>query len=91
MLILMMIEDMLTDLGCDSIAVASKVDPAIALVEGQVLTQQCWTSTSTAFESYPIADALKRGRSVFFLDRQRRHRHEGRLSGPRCAEKAVHL
>jgi len=34
MLILMMIEDMLADLGCESVTVASKIGPAISLVEG---------------------------------------------------------
>ena len=66
-LILMMIEDMLTDLGCESIAVASKVDQAIALVEGQVFDAAMLDINLNGIPSYPIADALTaRGVPYFF-------------------------
>jgi CheY-like chemotaxis protein len=58
MLILMMIEDMLADLGCESVAVASKVGPAISLIEGQEFDAAMLDMNLNGIESYPIADAL---------------------------------
>jgi CheY-like chemotaxis protein len=57
-LILMMIEDMLTDLGCKSIAIASKIDQAITLIDGQVFDTAMVDLNLNGMESYPIADAL---------------------------------
>lgn len=59
MLILMMIEDMLADLGCDSVAVASKIGPAISLIEGQDFDTAMLDMNLNGIESYPVADALK--------------------------------
>jgi CheY-like chemotaxis protein len=36
MMVLMIIEDMLADLGCESVTAASTVDQAIALIDAQV-------------------------------------------------------
>ncbi len=58
MLILMMIEDMLADLGCESVAVASKIGPAISLIEGQEFDTAMLDLNLNGIESYPIADAL---------------------------------
>ena len=58
MLILMMIEDMLADLGCESVAVASKIGPAINLIEGQAFDTAMLDLNLNGIESYPIADAL---------------------------------
>ena len=58
MLILMMIEDMLADLGCESVAVASKVGPAISLIEGQEFDTAMLDMNLNGIESYPVADAL---------------------------------
>ena len=58
MLILMMIEDMLADLGCESVAVASKVGPAISLIEGQEFDAAMLDLNLNGVESYPVADAL---------------------------------
>jgi CheY-like chemotaxis protein len=58
MLILMMIEDMLADLGCESVAVASKIEPAISLIEGQAFDTAMLDLNLNGIESYPIADAL---------------------------------
>lgn len=66
-LILMMIEDMLTDLGCESIAVASKVDQAITLVEGQVFDAAMLDINLNGIPSYPIADALTARRVPYFF------------------------
>lgn len=66
-LILMMIEDMLTDLGCESIAVASKVDQAITLAEGQVFDAAMLDINLNGIPSYPIADALTARRVPYFF------------------------
>ena len=58
MLILMMIEDMLADLGCESVTVASKIGMAISLVEGQEFDTAMLDLNLNGIESYPIADAL---------------------------------
>jgi CheY-like chemotaxis protein len=58
MLILMMIEDMLADLGCKSMSVASKIGPAITLIDGQVFDAAMVDLNLNGIESYPIADAL---------------------------------
>lgn len=58
MLILMMIEDMLADLGCESVAVASKIGPAISLIEGQEFDTAMLDLNLNGIESNPIADAL---------------------------------
>ena len=58
MLILMMIEDMLSDLGCKSISVASKIGQAITLIDGQVFDAAMVDLNLSGIESYPIADAL---------------------------------
>jgi CheY-like chemotaxis protein len=58
MLILMMIEDMLADLGCESVVVASKVGPAISLIEGQEFDAAMLDMNLNGIESYPVADAL---------------------------------
>ena len=57
-LILMMIEDMLADLGCESVAVALKIGPAISLIEGQEFDTAILDLNLNGIESYPIADAL---------------------------------
>ena len=46
MLILMMIEDMLADLGCDSVAVASKIGPAISLIEEKYGTSRALSASA---------------------------------------------
>jgi CheY-like chemotaxis protein len=58
MLILMMIEDMLADLGCESVAVASKIGQAITLIDDQVFDAAMLDLNLNGMESYPIADAL---------------------------------
>ena len=68
MLILMMIEDMLADLGCESVTVASKVGTAISLIEGQEFDTAMLDLNLNGIESYPVADALAaRDVPYFFL------------------------
>jgi CheY-like chemotaxis protein len=67
MLILMMIEDMLADLGCESVAVASKVGPAISLIEGQEFDTAMLDMNLNGIESYPVADALSAREVPYFF------------------------
>jgi CheY-like chemotaxis protein len=57
-LILMMIEDMLADLGCKSISAATKNEQAIALVEGQVFDVALLDMNLNGKISLDVADAL---------------------------------
>ncbi len=58
MLILMMIEDMLADLGCKSVAVASKIRPAIDLIEGQDFDTAMVDMNLNGEIVYPLAELL---------------------------------
>jgi CheY-like chemotaxis protein len=42
MLVLLMIEDMLADLGCQSVTSAATVDKALALINAKSSTSPCW-------------------------------------------------
>lgn len=43
MLVLMMIEDMLTDLGCKSVTSAGTVNKALVLIAAEKFDALCWT------------------------------------------------
>lgn len=58
MLVLMAIEDMLTDLGCTSIAVAANIDTALGLIESQHFDLATLDLNLSGQRSYPIARAL---------------------------------
>ena len=66
MMILMMIEDMLADLGCESIIAAATAEHAIGLIEGQVFDAAMLDLNLNGQESYAVADALI-ARSVPFV------------------------
>jgi CheY-like chemotaxis protein len=67
MLIVMMIESMLTDLGCDSVTAAATVAQAVALIEGQVFDAAMLDVNLNGTNSRPVADALAaRGVPFFF-------------------------
>jgi len=67
MMILMMIEAMLADLGCKSITAAATVDQAIALIEEQVFDAAMLDVNLKGDNSRPVADALAaRGVPFFF-------------------------
>ena len=57
-LIFMMIEMMLSDLGCKSVTAATKSDQAIALVEGQVFDAAMLDMNLNGKISHDVADAL---------------------------------
>ena len=58
MLILMMIESMLADLGCDSVTAAATVDQALALIDAQVFDAAMLDVNLKGDSSRPVADAL---------------------------------
>ena len=58
MLVLMMIEDMLADLGCDSVAAAATVDQALALIGGQNFDAALLDVNLNGKDSHSVADAL---------------------------------
>ncbi|MEY9879005.1 response regulator [Bradyrhizobium sp. USDA 329] len=58
MLILIMIEDMLADLGCKSVTSAATVDKALALIEAQAFDVALLDVNLDGNDSHPVADAL---------------------------------
>lgn len=58
MLVLMAIEDMLTDLGCTSITVAGNVDRALELIAANSFDLATLDVNLNGQQSYPIAAAL---------------------------------
>jgi len=67
MLILMMIEAMLADLGCEAVTAAATVEQAVALVEEQVFDAAMLDVNLKGHRSHAVADALAaRGVPFFF-------------------------
>ena len=58
MLVLMNIEDMLADLGCESVTAAATVDQAVALIEAQVFDAALLDMNLNGIKSFPVADKL---------------------------------
>ena len=58
MLILMMIEDMLADLGCESVTSAATADQAIALIDAQNFDVAMLDMNLNGSNSYAVAAAL---------------------------------
>src|SRR5687768_6243457 len=65
MMVLMNIEDMLADLGCESVSAAATVDQALAIVDAQGFDAALVDVNLDGRQSYPVADAL-RARGVPF-------------------------
>lgn len=65
-LVLMLIEDMLADLGCEAVSTAPSVGKALALVEAQPFDVAMLDMNLGGTTSLPVADALA-ARSVPFL------------------------
>jgi CheY-like chemotaxis protein len=65
-LILMMIEDMLADLGCESVTSAGTINRAVALIDGQVFDAAILDINLNGHDSHPVADALA-ARGVLFV------------------------
>jgi CheY-like chemotaxis protein len=66
MMILMMIEGMLADLGCTSVTAAATIDQAIALIDTRRFDVAMLDLNLNGDKSYPVADALA-ARDVPFL------------------------
>ena len=58
MMILMIIEDILTDLGCESVVAAATVPQALALIETQVFDAAMLDMNLNGTKSHDVADAL---------------------------------
>jgi CheY-like chemotaxis protein len=58
MLVLMSIEDMLADLGCESVAAAATVDQAVGLIHAQVFDAAMLDINLNGTKSFPVADKL---------------------------------
>ena len=58
MMVLMMIEDMLADLGCEAVTVAATVGEALNLIEEQVFHAAMVDLNLHGEDSYVVADAL---------------------------------
>jgi CheY-like chemotaxis protein len=58
MLVLLNIEDLLTDLGCESVSAAATVDQALALIEAQAFDAAMVDVNLDGRKSYSVADAL---------------------------------
>ena len=58
MLVLIMIEDMLADLGCKSVTSAATVDKALALIDAQAFDFALLDINLNGRDSHPVAEAL---------------------------------
>lgn len=67
MIILMAIEDMLADLGCQDLAAAPSVAKAMALIESQSFDVAMLDANLGNETSEPIADALAARKTPFFF------------------------
>lgn len=68
MLLVMMIEDMLTDLGCTSLSSAATVDEALALIAAQEFDVAMLDMNLNGSDSHPVAEALAaRGVAFFYV------------------------
>ena len=67
MIILMLIEDVLMDCGCESVTTAATVDRALALIDAQSFDVAMVDVNLNGHMSYAVADALAaRGVPFFF-------------------------
>ena len=66
MLVLMMTEDMLADLGCESVSAAATVEQALALIDAQIFDAGMLDMNLDGDRSHSVADALA-ARGVPFI------------------------
>jgi len=66
MLVLIMIEDMLADLGCKSVTSAATVDKALALIDEQVFDVAMLDMNLNGNDSHVVAEALAARGIPFF-------------------------
>jgi CheY-like chemotaxis protein len=58
MMVLMVIEDMLADIGCESVTAAATVDQALALIDTKVFDAAMLDLNLNGSSSYPLAEVL---------------------------------
>lgn len=58
MMVLMIIEDMLADLGCESVTTAATVAQSLALIDAQAFDAAMLDVNLNGAKSHPVADAL---------------------------------
>lgn len=66
MLVVMMIEDMLADLGCTTVTSAATIEKALALIDTQVFDLAMLDMNLNGNDSHPVAEALS-ARGVPFV------------------------
>lgn len=66
-LLSMTLEDMMADLGCESVTPASTVDTAVALINGQAFDAAVLDMNLNGCSSRPVADALTAQGVPFFV------------------------
>lgn len=66
-LLLMTLEDMMVDLGCESVTPASTVDTAVRLINGQLFDAAVLDMNLNGRSSRPVADALAARGIPFFV------------------------
>jgi CheY-like chemotaxis protein len=66
MMVLMLVEDMLADLGCESVTAAATIDQALALIDAQVFDAAMLDMNLNGNQSHAVADALA-ARGVPFI------------------------
>lgn len=98
MMILMLIEEVLTDCGCESVTAAATVDQALALIDAQSFDVAMLDVNLNGNRSYGVADALTvRGVPFFFSTGYNEHglregyRHQAVLNKPFHCEKLVEM
>ena len=67
MMILMLIEDMLSDLGCKAVTTAATVPQALALIDAQVFDAAMLDMNLNSDKSHLVADALAARHIPFFF------------------------
>ena len=60
MLVLLMIEDMLADLGCESVIAAASINRALASIDAQLFDLAMLDMNLNGDNTYSVADALAR-------------------------------
>ena len=91
MLILMMIEDMLADLGCESVTAAATVDQALALIDAQVFDAAMLDMNLNGNKAMPWPTRSPRAACRSSSRPAIAVKAEGRLPRPARAEEAVPL
>lgn len=66
MMVAMLIEDMLADLGCEAVGPARRIEEALSMAEGCLIDAAVLDVNLNGHETYPVADVLRR-RGIPFI------------------------